>query len=196
MNYKNKRNLVIGISLFLLLIFYLFKNLSESVRVFGFIFGICLFYAIDHMFNQEFKLIHYYLIIIILAGGILFSPFYFMFESYDKILHFLFPILASFIVYHIADRQKVGFQWKLLITFMFIISFLAIHEIGEYLIDLLFDFKLQEVYIRDISGLEKLNLVLSAHEDTMIDIILGFFGGLIFVIWKIIERIYKKNIKN
>ncbi|MGD9275738.1 MAG: hypothetical protein PVJ67_01045 [Candidatus Pacearchaeota archaeon] len=193
MKYNIKRNWIIGISIFILLIFYLFKNLSESVRVFGFIFGIFLFYAIDHMFEVDFEFRHYIFIIIILSFGILLSPLYFLSESYDKMLHFIMPILASFLVFFIVDKQKISFQWKLLIAFMFILSFLAIHEIGEYLLDLLFDWKLQGVYIRDISGIEKLNLVLDKNSDTMIDMILGMLGGGIFVLGKSAVHIYKRK---
>lgn len=192
MIYKKKRRLVIGISLFILFVFYLFKNLSESVRVFGFIFGIFLFYSVDHMFNLEFKYRHYIYVVVILAFGILLSPLYFLFEGYDKVLHFLLPIIASFLVYHIVDKQKLNFQWKLLITFMFMISFLAIHEIGEYLLDQLYDFKLQGVYVRDISGIEKLNLVQSKNDDTMIDMILGMLGAGLFVLGKTTVYLLKK----
>ena len=128
------------------------------------------------MFEVDFEFRHYIYIIIILSFGILLSPLYFLIESYDKILHFFLPILASFLIFYIADKQKLSLQWKLLITFMFIVSFLAIHEIGEYVLDLLFDLKLQGVYIRDISGIEKLNLVLDKNSDTMIDLILGALG--------------------
>jgi len=145
MKYKNKRRLIIGISLFLLLVFYLFKNLSESVRVFGFILGVSIFYFIDKMFKIDFQFKHYIYTFIILSFGILFSPFYFLIESYDKVLHFCLPIFGSFLVFYIIDKQKLSLQWKLLIAFMFIISFLTIHEIGEYLIDLLWDLKLQGV---------------------------------------------------
>ncbi len=193
MKYQNKRRLIIGISLFLLLGFYLTRNLSENVRVLGFIFGIILFYIIDYMFNINFKLIHYIFVIIILTFGVLLSPLYFLIESYDKILHFILPILASFLVFYVVDKQKLSMQWKLLITFMFIISFLAIHEIGEYLLDLLFNLKLQGVYLRDISGLEKLNLVLSKHDDTMIDLIFGTLGAALFILGKTIQYSYKRR---
>jgi len=193
MEYKNKRRLIIGISLFLLLGLYLFKNFSLGIRIFGFIIGLCIFYFLDHTFKIEFKFIHYIYILIILSFGILLSPFYFLSGNYDKILHFLLPILASLLTFHIIDKEKLSFQFKLLITFMFVLSFLAIHEIGEYLLDLLWDLKLQGVYIRDISGLEKLNLVMSKNDDTMMDLILGGIGSLTFVIGKTISYFYKKK---
>jgi len=187
MKYKDKRRLIVGISLFLLLGIYLFKNLSANVRVFGFIAGIVIFYLIDHMFEIKFELRHYIYMVIILAFGILFSPLYFLVESYDKLLHFLMPIFGSILILYIVNKQKLSIQWKLLITFMFIISFLTIHEIGEYLIDLFFNLKLQGVYIRDISGIDKMNLILSKHDDTMIDLIFGLAGSLMFTLGKSFE---------
>ncbi len=191
MDYKYKRRFLAGISVFILLVFYLFQSLSTSVRVLGFIFGLIVFYSIDYMFKLEFKIWHYYIILIILAFGILFAPLYAIYTIYDKILHFVMPILASFLVYHIADRKNLSIQWKLLITFMFMMSFLAIHEIGEYLMDLVWNMNLQGVYIRDISGIEKLNLVVSKIDDTMIDLILGMLGSFIFVVGKSIEHLIR-----
>jgi hypothetical protein len=196
MKYENKRRLIIWISLFILLVFYLFKNFSESVRVFGFILGISIFYFTDKMFEIDFQFRHYLYALIILSFGILFSPLYFLIEVYDKILHFFLPMLGGLLVFYVIEKQKLSFQWKLLITFMFVISFLTIHEIGEYLIDLLWDLKLQGVYVRDISGIEKLNLVLSKHDDTMVDLIMGFVGALVFVIAKAIEKFYRKRLKS
>jgi len=193
MEYQNKRRLIIGSSLLILLIFYLFKNISEDIRVFGFIFGLFVFYFADKMFEINFRFRHYLCVLIILSFGILLSPFYFLIESYDKILHFFLPITGSFLVFYIIDKQKLSLQWKLLITFMFIISFLTIHEIGEYLMDLLWDLKLQGVYIRDISSFEKLNLVLSKHDDTMIDLITGSIGAGVFVVGKTIENFLKSH---
>ncbi len=193
MEYKNKRILIIGISLFLLLVFYLFKNLSTSLRILSFIFGLIIFYLTDHMFEIDFKLRHYYYIIIILAFGFLFSPLYFLSSVYDKILHLIMPILGCLLIFHIVDKKKLSMQWKLLITFMFIISFLAFQEIGEYLVDILWDLKLQGVYIRDIRGIEKLNLVMTQIDDTMIDLILGIIGALSFIAGKSISYFYKKK---
>jgi len=53
--------------------------------------------------------------------------------------------------------------------------------------------KLQGVFIRDISGIEKLNLVLSQHDDTMLDMIFGLLGGLVFTIGKTGGYFYKRK---
>ena len=186
--------MIIGVSLFLLLIVYLFKSFSLGTRVIGFIFGLIVFYVFDDLFKIDFKIKHYTCIFLILLFGILLSPLYFVSENYDKVLHLLMPILGCLLLFYIVDKQKLNFQWKILITFMFVVSFLTIHEIGEYLIDVLWDMNLQGVYLRDISGLEKFNLVLPKNDDTMIDLILGVVSGLLFVFGKTVGFFYKRRI--
>lgn len=186
--------MIIGVSLFLLLIVYLFKSFSLGTRVIGFIFGLIVFYVFDDLFKIDFKIKHYTCIFLILLFGILLSPLYFVSENYDKVLHLLMPILGCLLLFYIVDKQKLNFQWKILITFMFVVSFLTIHEIGEYLIDVLWDMNLQGVYLRDISGLEKFNLVLPKNDDTMIDLILGVISGLLFVFGKTVGFFYKRRI--
>lgn len=185
MDYGKKRTLIISISLFLLLLFYLFKNLSDSIKVFGFIFGIFIFYFSDHLFEINFKLRHYFYAIAILAFGILLSPLYFLLSIYDKVLHVISPILACILMFYVIDKKDLNIQWKLGIVFMFVISFLTFHEIGEYLIDQLLGLKLQGVYLRgSLAGTEKLNLIMSKIDDTMIDLIVGTIGASLFVFWK------------
>ena len=116
MKYKNKRRFLSGIFIFILLLFYLFQNLSEFIRIFILLFGFIAFYSIDHLFEIEFKLRHYYMFIIILFLGVFLAPLYNIYEFYDKMLHFLLPILGCFLGFHIVDKQKLNLQWKLLIT--------------------------------------------------------------------------------
>jgi len=194
MDYKRKRRLIIGISLFLLLVFYLFKNISTSFRIFSFIFGIFIFYLVDHMFDIDFKLSHYLNIIAILALSWLFAPLYYLSPLYDKILHLTMPILAGILIFYIVDKQKLNLQWKLWIVFLFVVSTLAFFEIGEYLMDQLWNFNFQGVYLR-VSNFEKLNLTMSKIDDTMIDLILGVIGSLLFVSWKTISFFYHRRIK-
>jgi len=192
MDYKTKRRLIIGIAIFFLFILYLFKNYSLLTRFAGLITGLVIFYMFDHLFRIDFKPRHYIYMVLILLFGILLSPLYFLSENYDKTLHLLSPILGSCLLFYIVDRQKISFQWKVLITFMFILSFLTIHEIGEYLLDSLWDLKLQGVYIRDISGLNKFDLVMPKNDDTMIDLIVGTIGSLIFTAGKTSTYFYKR----
>lgn len=192
MEAKKKRWLIIGIAVAVLLILYLLKNSSMFVRVAGFFTGVGIFYGLDSFFKLDFKPRHYAYITLILAFGILLAPLYFVSENYDKILHLSLPLLASALIFYMINNKRLSFQWKLLITFMFVVSFLAIHEMGEYLIDLLWDMKMQGVYIRDVSGIEKFNLVMPKHDDTMIDMLFGTAGALVFVVGKTISRLVKK----
>ena len=120
MEYKTKRKVIIGISLFLLLGFYLFQNLSTNLRLFSFIFGLFIFYFIDSTFEINFKLRHYYYVMILLAFGILFSPLYFLSPNYDKILHLIMPIFGGILIFYIVDKKDLSMQWKLFIVFIFL----------------------------------------------------------------------------
>jgi len=192
MQYKTKRKFIVSVSLALLLLLYLFKNYSSSVRVVSVIFGLAIFYFIDHAFAVQFRLRHYIYMFVVLLFGIMLSPLYYLSEIYDKVLHLLMPILGCTIVFFSVDKLKLEFKWKLLLTLTSLISILVILEIGEYLFDIFLDLKLQGVYIRDISGLQKYNLVLDKIDDTMIDLILGVLGCGIFSVGKLIFYYYKK----
>ena len=195
MEYKNKRRLILSVALLLLLVLYAFKNYEFMIRVLGTILGLWIFYFFDHAFRLDFKIRHYIYATIILTLGILFSPLYYIYPSFDKIMHLTMPILASIFVFFIVNRMKIDFKWKLLITFMAMITLLTILEVGEYIIDYFWDYKLQGVYLRDITGLEKYNLVLDKNDDTMIDMMLGLLGSIIFIIGKALCRVFNKKYK-
>ena len=184
MQYRNKRRLIIGISLLLLILLYIFKNYSFMIRAISVIFGILIFYFFDYTFQLHFYFRHYIYILIILIFGILLSPLYFFSEIYDKILHLVMPVLGGIIVFFIINKSKIDFKWKLLITLTSMIFLLTMLEIGEYLFDVFLGLKLQGVYLRDLSGIEKYNLVLGKNDDTMMDLILGTIGSLFFILVK------------
>ncbi len=78
------------------------------------------------------------------------------------------------------------------------IASLSMFEVGEYALDQFFDLKLQGVYLRDISGVAKLNIIMGKNDDTMIDMLFGTIGALIFVLTRTIifyERKWNKRIK-
>ena len=193
MQYSTKRRLIIGISIVLLIILYIFKNYNFMIRVVGVLFGLWIFYFVDHAFKAKFYFRHYVYILTILVFGILLSTFYWSYPNYDKILHLIMPILGSIMIFFLVNKLKIKFQWKLLITFTAVLSILALLEIGEYLFDIFLDLKAQGVYIRDISGLEKYNLVLDRIDDTMIDLMLGTAGAIIFSIGKTLCYFYNKR---
>ncbi len=199
MKYKNKRRLIIGLSILLLILFYIFKNTFFLFKVMGIIFGLWVFYFFDHAFNIKFKHIHYIIISIILFCGIILSPFYWVYPNYDKFLHLVMPILASLIVFYVTKKLDIDFKWRILLTLTSVITLLTLLEVGEYLFDLFWDLKTQGVYIRDVSGLEKYDLVLDRNDDTMIDLMLGIGGTLLYSITHIsryyLDKKYKKKVK-
>ncbi|MFH1521861.1 MAG: hypothetical protein ABIF18_02790 [archaeon] len=79
---------------------------------------------------------------------------------------------------------------------MFIISFIAIHEIGEYLLDIFWDAKLQGVYIGDSLEVRKLNLVMSKIDDTMMDMVFGVMGTSLFVAGKTASWFFRRKAKD
>lgn len=184
--------IIVGI--LILAILYALKNTSYFVRASGFIFSILLFFLFDYFFGMNFKKLHYLIFIFISAAGILLSPLYYISANYDKVLHLISPVLLCILVFFMVNKLNTKFSIKLFITVMITISFLALFEIGEYSLDKLFDWKLQGVYLRDYSGVAKLNLIMDKNDDTMIDLILGTVSSLFFVLAKTGIFHYKKYI--
>jgi len=195
MDYSHKRRLVLGFFLLVLVLLYIFQNVSMLIRTIGAIVSLLLFYFVDSSFKFEFKLRHYIYVLLMIIAAFLLSPLYFLSTIYDKIQHFFMPLLGSIIVFFSVDRFKIDFKWKLFITFTTLMALIVFLEIGEYLFDILFDLKLQGVYLRDITGLERLNLIQSRIDDTMIDMILGVLGSATFALFKTMGFFYKKKFK-
>ena len=120
---------------------------------------------------------------------------YYLTPIYDKILHFFVPIIGAITIFYVVNKLKISFKWKLLITFVLVFSISAIHEILEYILDLIWDFKLQGVWLRDITGLEKLHIIQEPLDDTMIDMVWGLIGSIVFVIGKTITNSYNRRYK-
>ena len=92
------------------------------------------------------------------------------------------------LIFFVVNKQNLNLRWKIIVTLMFTIGALTIFETIEYALDILWNFQLQGVYVRDITGLEKFNIIIDKNDDTMIDLILGIFGSMIFSSYKIIEN--------
>ncbi len=188
--------IIIGIIIFVLL--YALKNTGYSLRLATFLFSALLFYAIDLWLELNFEKRHYGIFIIIAVTGIIFSPLYFISPNYDKILHLVAPVFLSALFFFLLDKVKIKYSTKIFLTFTVMIAGLSVFEIGEYLLDQLFDLKLQGVYLRDLSGVAKLDIILDKNDDTMIDMIFGFVGALIFVLIRTIifyQKKWNKRIK-
>jgi len=93
---------------------------------------------------------------------------------------------------------KLKLKWQLFFVFFVVIGSLGIHEIGEYLLDYFFNLKLQGVFLRNLQGLEKYDVLLDRIDDTMIDMSLGIIGTFVYVsshwVWK--KYIKKKFISS
>lgn len=188
--------IIIGIIIFGLL--YALKNIGYSLRLTTFLFSTLLFYVIDLWFALDFKIRHYVIFIIVTVTGIIFSPFYFMFSNYDKALHLIAPFFLSSLVFFLLDKVKIKYSTKIFLSFAIMVAALSIFEMGEYFLDQLFDFKLQGVYLRGLSGVAKLDIILDKNDDTMIDMIFGTVGALIFVLARTIifyQRKWNKKMK-
>lgn len=129
----------------------------------------------------------------ILFFGVFLSPLYFLYPNYDKILHLILPILGSMLLFFAIDKIKIDFKWKLLMAFALMITILTIFELGEYILDFLFDLKLQGVYLRDAVGIEKFSLLMEKNNDTMLDFVLGILGSLVYTAGKRVSYLYKKK---
>lgn len=188
--------IIIGIIIFGLL--YALKNTGYSLRLAAFLFSILLFYIVDLWIELEFEKRHYGIFIIVAVTGILFSPLYFISPNYDKLLHLISPIFLSILIFFLLNKVKIKFSTKIFLTFAVMIASLSMFEVGEYALDQFFDLKLQGVYLRDISGVAKLNIIMGKNDDTMIDMLFGTIGALIFVLTRTIifyERKWNKRIK-
>ena len=191
--YRYKRIIIASLTILLLLTFYLFKDSTTPLKIITFVGLLIAFYLGDHLFDIRFSIKHYTFIIIIGIGGILLSHLYFVHPNYDKVQHLIFPMLLSSMVFHMANKLKLEFKWKLFFTFATVGMILGSFEIGEYLLDRLFDLKLQGVYLRDLHGFEKFNILQSPIDDTITDLSFGIFGSGIYAIYNFLSHKLRTN---
>lgn len=193
-SFAAKRRIIIGSFVVLMGLLYAFKNASFLIRILSAMSAIVLVYAIDHYFNARFTVYHYLFVYIMAVGAFLLSPLYYIYPSYDKLQHFLFPILYSAIIFHLASKLRLHRKWELLFTLALVIASLALFELGEFGLDYFFDFKLQGVYLRDLSGLGKYDILLDPNDDTMIDLLLGILGAISYWMVSLLGYFGKKRI--
>ncbi len=180
LSFEKKRWLVVGLFLALLIALYTFKNTSFLIRTLSAMSLIAFFYAVDHYFNIRFMFHHYLFIFIISITGFMLSPLYFIYPSFDKILHFVLPFLYASIIFFLIARLKLSRRWDLVFTFFVIVGSLALFELGEYALDLLFDLKLQGVFLWNQDGSQKFDIILDRNDDTMMDLALGTLSAALY----------------
>ena len=194
--YAHKRRTILAFSIIILLSLYFFKNSSFILRAFSSISLLTFFYFLDHMFDVKFKIRHYTFMILIIIFSLLLSQLYFSYPNYDKVQHFIQPILLASMIFHLINKLKLELKWKITFTLFTTLGILGLFELGEYALDHLFDLKLQGVYLRDFEGIEKFNLIVDRIDDTMIDLFLGMIGTLLYSLALIIKHrktLSKKN---
>lgn len=180
--YRVKRIGVIVTSVILILMVYFLKDSFFIMRVVTSIALFIFFYSVDHFFQLRFKGRHYIFVLLIAVFSLLLSPLYFVYPNYDKIQHLIQPMLLCSIIFHMTSKIKMSLRWKIIFAFFITTSLLGLFEIGEYLLDYLFDLKLQGVFLRDLSGLNKYHLLQAPIDDTMVDLSYGFAGTLIYCV--------------
>jgi len=191
-HYRNKRRTIIAFSVVVLGLLLAFKNTSYLIRSLSTAGLLIFFYLTDHLFNLQFKKKHYLFITLIAVTAFLFSPLYLIYPQYDKIQHFFLPILFASIVFHMVRRLNIEFKWQMVFVFFVVIGVIGLHEIGEYVLDVFFDLRLQGVFLRDLQGLEKYDLLLDRIDDTMMDMFLGVLGSATYVFSRTWLRKIKK----
>ncbi|HVY01767.1 MAG TPA: hypothetical protein VHA12_03325 [Candidatus Nanoarchaeia archaeon] len=182
--YKERKFYFIFSVSLLAIAIYLFLDSSFLVRSFATVIFLAIFYIGDRMYSIQFKDKHYLFFIVLIVMGVLASPLYFLYPQYDKVQHFVMPILMSSMAYYMVNKLPLEKKWKIWYTFYIVVALIGIFELAEYSIDRIFDFKLQGVYLRDISGLSKLNTIQGPLDDTMMDMFLGTLGASIYGIYK------------
>ena len=183
-HYALKRNILIALSIFIFVLMYLFSNAAFSLRTLSTVFVLALFYVADKVFDIRFEQRHYAFFLLLVVTGFLLSPLYFVYPQWDKIQHLIGPFLLSSLVFYMVRKLMLENKWKLGYTFFTVLSILVIFEIGEYLLDYLFGLRLQGVYLRDLSGFEKFNILVAPLDDTMQDLCFGILGTSLYCIYK------------
>ncbi len=197
---RTKKYLYVVIVLFLLGFLYALKNTSYFVRAADFIAAFVAFFVIDTIFKLRFRNRHYIVFIFIATTGILFSPLYYIYPNYDKILHLVGPFLICILIFYLINRiQGIGLPLKLFLTVSIVVSLLAFWELFEFFLDKVYNMQMQGVFVRDVTGMEKYNMIMDRNDDTMIDMLMGTMGSVVFAAGQTAGHFLKKlknKIKN
>jgi|SRR3989344_531534 len=198
MLFKNKRRVIISLAFAFILLLYFSRNFSIVIPFFITVVALFLFWYIDRSFSLKFPERFYLYIFLIFILGLIIGagtpPFGFYYRGifYDKLLHFVNPIMISAIVFFILNRLDISMKWKLLMTVGLVFGILGLFEIGEYSLDVLFGTLYQGVYLRDLASLVKHKVITQPIDDTMQDLIFGLFGSTVFVLYKYLGTKFKR----
>lgn len=182
--YNKQKFWFVLVTAILALSLYFFLDASFLVRSLATVAFVAIFYIGDHLYQINFETRHYVSFVLIVVLGVLASPIYFIHPQYDKVLHFVEPILIASMAFFMINKLPLEKKWKLWFTFFITVAILGIFEMAEYTIDQFFDFKLQGVFLRDVTGIDKLNVIQEPLDDTMIDLFFGVIGASVYGIYK------------
>ena len=172
--------------------FYIFVDTSFLIRSVATVIFLAVFYVGDRLYEIHFENKHYLFFIAMVCMGVLASPLYFIYPQYDKLQHFILPILVGSMAYHMVNKLKLEDKWKIWYTFYIVVALVGMWELAEYSIDHFFDFNLQGVYARDATGIEKLQTLQEPIDDTMIDMFFGVLGASLYGIYKSASIVRRK----
>ena len=189
MNCRSRLCVVLGVSFAITAVFFFLgstsyglvfsaRNLSLVIRLATTISVLFSFYLLDYVANLQLRMRHYVFVITILLAGVMLSPLYFLFGWYDKVLHLIQPMFLASIVLYIVTPLNISSRWKFFFTFFVVLGGLGLFEVGEYLIDVAFDSKLQGVFRLTGVGLV---LVQSRIDDTIVDLLFGVVSTLVYL---------------
>jgi hypothetical protein len=189
---KRRTIFATAVIIFFMYILYYFIGTDHLAGAIAYILTVSFFYIADKIFALDFKKHHYIILIFMATAGILFSPVYFILPTYDKVLHFFFPFLGSFLIFYLVNKKfKMDFRTKVIFTFTIMITLISFEEMIEYLLDVFLDMKLQGVYagnrvLFESAPADQLIVIYHRITDTMLDLILGTIGSFLFMVMKII----------
>ena len=164
---------------FLYILPFKYFQLVKLISVVGFIVAVFSFWRFDKVFDVGFKKKHYYYILIMSVIAFLLSFLYFRLAYFDKLQHIFFPIMTASIVYYMISKLDLEKKYKLMFTFFAVVSVISVFELIEFSIDVLFNAQTQGAFIQEPSG--SYRTIFNPIDDTMVDLLLGMLGGLIYV---------------
>ncbi len=167
---------LIWIILFTILVYDLFfRPLFSIVLVFVLLFLIFIYFKIKIPLYVQF------LFNLMTLSGILGSDVFYLYYTsiyYDKILHFINPIILCITFFYLV-RNKLDNKMLLILFCIFAAVFFAsLWEVYEYGVDVLINGTAQGVYL----GIEEKIQIVGKHQDTMEDLIITFVSVLLFVL--------------
>lgn len=118
---------------------------------------------------------------------------YWAIPFFDKIVHFINPIIICNLVYHLSKKKIKDKKMLILFCIFFVITLSVMWEFVEYGFDNIADSKMQGVYSIDekefFGFYERQYLpVQSRIDDTMTDLIFDFLGACAFGIYFLFKK--------